>query len=70
MIMYLSKSIECEASLVAEMVKNPPAAQETHKRCRFSPWVGKILWRREWIPIPVFLPGEAHGHMSLENYGP
>ena len=21
-----------------------------------NPWVGKISWRREWQPIPVFLP--------------
>ena len=26
-----------------------------HKRCRFDPWVGKIPWRREWQPTPVFL---------------
>ena len=29
--------------------------------CSFSPWVGKIPWRREWLPTPVFLPGEFHG---------
>ena len=28
------------------------------RRCRFDSWVGKILWRRKWQPIPVFLPGE------------
>ena len=22
-------------------------------------WVGKIPWRREWQPTPVFLPGES-----------
>ena len=22
-------------------------------------WVGKIIWRRAWQPIPVFLPGES-----------
>ena len=22
----------------------------------FDPWVGKIPWRREWQPTPVFLP--------------
>ena len=22
-----------------------------HKRCRFDPWVGKILWRRKCIPL-------------------
>ena len=25
------------------------------RRPRFSPWVGKIPWRREWLPTPVFL---------------
>ena len=23
-----------------------------------DPWVGKIPWRREWLPTPVFLPGD------------
>ena len=27
----------------------------------FDPWVGKIPWRREWQPTPVFLPGEFRG---------
>ena len=31
------------------------------KRCNFDPWVGKIPWRREWQPTPVFLPEESHG---------
>ena len=31
----------------------------------FDPWVGKILWRREWLPTTVFLPGEFHGQRSL-----
>ena len=34
----------------------------------FSSWVGKILWRREWQPIPVLLPGESHGQRSLAGY--
>ena len=25
---------------------------------------GKSLWRREWPPTPVFLPGEFHGQRS------
>ena len=41
------------ASLVAQLVKNPPAMQET--------WIGKIPWRRERLPTPVFWPGEFHG---------
>ena len=26
-----------------------------------DPWVGKIPWRRERLPTPVFWPGEFHG---------
>ena len=29
------------------------------RRPGFDPWVGKIPWRREWKPTPVFLPGES-----------
>ena len=88
------------ASLIAQLVKNPPAMQETPVRfvgwedplekgkathssilglllwlswqriclqCRrpgFSPGVGKIPWRRERLPTPVFWPGEFHGLYS------
>jgi len=34
----------------------------SHLQCgrpEFSPWVGKIPWRRAWQPTPVFLPGES-----------
>ena len=31
----------------------------------FNPWVGKIPWRREWLPTPIFLPGGFHGQRSL-----
>ena len=27
----------------------------------FSPWAGKIPWRRAWQLTPVFLPGESPG---------
>ena len=40
------------------------------RRPRFDPWVGKIPWRREWLPTPVFLPGEFHGQRSLVGYSP
>ena len=43
------------------MVKKLPAIWETW----LDPWVGKIPWRREWLPTPVFLPGEFHGQRSL-----
>jgi len=35
------------------------------KRLGLDPWVGKILWKREWQPSPVFLPGKSHGQRSL-----
>ena len=44
------------ASLVAQLVKNTPAMQETG--------VGKIPWRRKWLPTPVCLR-EFHGQRSL-----
>ena len=30
----------------------------------------EILWRREWQPIPVFLPGKSHGQRNLAGYSP
>ena len=42
-------------SLMAQMVKNLPAVQETWVRS--LGW--KIPWRRAWQSAPVFLPGEA-----------
>ena len=48
------------------MVKNLPAMHETW----FSPWVGKIPWRRAWQLTLVFLPGEFHGQRSLAGYNP
>ena len=48
------------ASLVAQLVN-------THLQCRrpgFSPWVGKIPWRRERLPTPAFWPREFHGLYS------
>ena len=35
---------------------------------QFDSWVGKIPRRREWLPTPVFWPGESHGLRSLAGY--
>jgi hypothetical protein len=48
-------------------VKNQPANAGD---VGFNPWVGKIPWRREWLPTLAFLPGEFHGQRSLEGYSP
>ena len=50
------------ASLVTQLVKNPPTMWETS--VGFHPWVGKIPWRRERLLTPVFWPGEFHGLYS------
>jgi len=34
--------------------------KESAGNAGFNPWVGKIPWRREWQPTPVFLPGKSH----------
>ena len=54
------------ASLVAQMVKSPPEMQEIR--------VWSLGWedprKREWLPTPVFLPGESHGQRSMAGYSP
>ena len=34
------------------------------------PRFGKIPWKKEWQPTPVFLLGEFHGQKSLSGYSP
>ena len=36
----------------------------------FTPWVGKISWRKKWQSTPVLLPAEFHGQRSLAGYRP
>ena len=47
-----------QASLMTQWVKNPPA----------NAGLGRSPWRREWQPIPVFLPGKSHEQRSLAGY--
>ena len=55
------------ASLVARLVKNTPAMQETPVQS----WFGKIPWRRDGLPTPVFLgfPGVSASKESACNAG-
>ena len=53
----------------------PGGSDGTESACnardqRSIPGLGKIPWRREWLPTPGFLPGEFHGESSLVGYGP
>ena len=49
-------------SSMAQMLKNLLQC----RRPGFNPWV-QIPWRREWQPIPVFLPGKPQGQRSQES---
>ena len=52
------------ASLIAQMVKNSPAVQET----RFNSWVGKIRWRRNRLPTPLLgFPCDSAGKKPTCN---
>ena len=53
-------------SLVAQMVMNLPAVQETQARSLGQ----EIPWRRERLSALVFLPGEFHGERNLAGYSP
>ena len=53
-------------SLVAQIVKNLPAMQETRV---LSPGQ-EVPRRKAWQPPPVVLPGESQGHRSLVGYSP
>ena len=90
------------ASLIAQLVKNPPAMQETQVRfldqeerrdrlptpvflgspeaqlvknppVMWETWVqslgGKMPWRREKLPTPVFWPGEVHESTRWQRVG-
>ena len=52
-------------SLVAQLVKSPPAMRET--------WVRSLGWEdplEKGKATPVFLPGEFHGQRSLAGHSP
>ena len=50
--------------------KEPICQCRRSKRHGFSPWIGKIPWRRAWQSTPVFLPGEYQGQRRLVGYSP
>ena len=64
--MYLSGSVLGAGLPSWLMLENLPAMQET----QVASWLGNIPWRKEWLPTPVFLPGESHGQRSLVGYSP
>ena len=57
------------ASLVALVVENPPANEETEEvQVRSLGW--EDPWNRKWHPTSVLLPGKSHGRRSLAGFSP
>ena len=55
------------ASLVAQMVKSPPALQETQIQSLDR---GRCPGEGNGNPLQLFLPGRSHGQRSLAGYSP
>ena len=51
--------------------KEPTCQCRRRNRRRCDPWVGKMPWRRDWLPTPVFLdfPSGSDGKESACNAG-
>ena len=52
------------------VVKNLPASVGDSRDTILIPVLGKIPWKRQWQPTPVFLPREFHGQRTLACYSP
>ena len=68
--MYPYLKLHCllyQTALIVQLVKNPPAMEETP----FDSFVGRIPWRRDRLPTPVFLgfPWLSAGKESAYNAG-
>ena len=66
MYIFVLKSLKYAGlgtSLVAQLVKNLHAVQET--QVRSLSW--EDLWRRKWQPTPVVLPGELPGEIHEQR---
>ena len=61
-----STSWEFFALLSPRQLRGKEFALQCMKR-RFNLWVRKILWRRKWLPAPVFLPEKSHGPGRLHT---
>ena len=47
----------------------PCAIRQVLSRCLFY-YIAVCIWRRQWHPTPVLLPGESHGRGSLVGCSP
>ena len=52
------------------VVKNPLANARDAENAGSIPGSGKIRWRREWQPTPLFWSGKSPGQRSLVGCSP
>ena len=69
-LVFLFLFINGRVGLPRDSAENNLLQCRSHRRHRFDPWVGKIPWRRAWLPTPIFLPGESHEQRSMAGYSP
>ena len=56
---YLERKTCTKGSAGRASGKEPACQCRRQKRHGFDLWVGKVPWRREWQPTPVFSSGES-----------
>ena len=61
---------ESEEELNRFLLKVKKESEKAGLKLSIQKRVRKIPWRREWQPIPVFLPGESHERRIQVGYSP
>ena len=59
--------LQCSTFFIVQLVAQLERIRLQCGRPGFDPWVGKIPWRRERLPTPVFWSGEFHGLYNLKE---
>ena len=64
-------SLRSNKAMVFRILGFPGGSAGKESTCNagagFNPWVGKIPWRRERLPTPLFWPGEFHGLYTVRG---
>ena len=68
----MKSSFKCHLLIVEpeQITFSDPGGSDDKESAHVQSLDGKISWRREWQPTPVFFPGEFHGQRSLVGYSP
>ena len=74
--MPVADSCQCIAKTTTILYSNLPPIKKKkriHLHCGrpgIDTWIGKIPWKRDRLPTPVFWPGKSHAQRSLVGYSP